>query len=225
MLWIVLFPHWSDCSEGPGRFSSAARLPLHHIHPGRHQKRAAQTRHPARAGDAQQRYHSQSAVYFWPSSRQLSSLPSRNTPYSPALWCGAVLSPIGDCSRGVPGRKWCVTCSLLQLRTHLVLQQSYNHIILQYMIFVVFDWALNKGILLKWFHSLRFRGTTKNVANQLVSQWEATRWPLGVCHSSTSTPAWSESSVPEDKTGKQHQVREATQSDSVGMADCTACLV
>lgn len=109
LVWFVIFPDGSDCGEGPGRFSPAAWLPFHHIHPGRHQKRPAQTHRPAWAAVTQRRCHSRSAIDLWSPGRQLSPLPQRDSPNSPALWCGAVFSLVGYCSRGVSGRKPCVT--------------------------------------------------------------------------------------------------------------------
>lgn len=54
---------------------------------------------------------------------------------------------------------------------------------------------------------LRCQGATKSAASPPVSRCEATRWPLVVCPSSTSTPVWSGSSARGHRRSTQHQVR------------------
>lgn len=104
-VWFDLSRHWPDGSQGPGGLSPAARLPVHHLHPGCHQKRPPQTHHPARAANTQQRHHCHSAGDHWSPGRQLTSVPERNPADSAALWCGAILSLTGYHSRGFPGRR------------------------------------------------------------------------------------------------------------------------
>lgn len=95
----------SDGSKGPGGSAPAARLPVHHLHSGHHQKRPSQTHHSPGAAAPRRCGCCQSAAQRWSPGRQLSSVPEGDLAHRAALWCGGVLSPTGHRSRHLPGRK------------------------------------------------------------------------------------------------------------------------